>query len=153
MDEKQSTLQPTKPKAVLKAMTPEARDSIPHDSLLEQDMVRICQFPFKVGRESRFRETAEKRVKFDGHERINNLYLTDTCRPRHISRKHFQIETDGSNYILIDRDSTCGMTVGITTIGGQRSGGEAKLKDGDIIAVGAKSTPYLFKFSVLKNQG
>ena len=40
MNEKQSILQLLMPKAVLKAMTPEARDSIPH-SLLEQDMVRI----------------------------------------------------------------------------------------------------------------
>jgi len=157
MNKKQPTLQLTEPMAALKAMTPEARDSIPHDSLMEQDMITISQLPFKVGRESRVRNIEGKQVKTERSKLgdrgpNNNLYLIDICRPLHISREHFQIEIDSSGYILIDRGSACGTAVGTTTIGGHDSGGGARLNDGDIIAVGAKDTPYLFKFVVLENQ-
>jgi hypothetical protein len=155
MNEKQSILQLMMPKAVLKALTPEARDSIPHN-LLEQDMVRISQFPFKVGRESRIKEIDGKlvrveRPKRDDSEPNNDLYLIDAGQPLHISREHFQIEKNSTGYILIDRGSACGVTVGTSKIGGRDSGGEARLNDGDIIAVGATDTPYLFKFITLES--
>jgi hypothetical protein len=158
MNEKQSTLQLTESVAALKAITPEARDSIPHDSLVEQDMVIINQLPFKVGRESRVKSIEGKQVKTErsklgDREPNNDLYLIDICRPLHISREHFQIEIDSSGYILIDRGSACGTTVGATTIGGHDSGGGIKLNDGDIIAVGAKGTFYQFKFIVFESQG
>jgi len=157
MNKKQPTFQLTGSMAAMKAITPEAIDSIPPDSLVEQDMVTICQLPFRVGRESRVRtiegkEVKTERSKLDGRDSNNNLYLIDICRPRHISREHFQIEVDSSGYILIDRGSACGTAVGRTKIGGHDNGGGARLNDGDIIAVGAKGTPYLFKFIVLENQ-
>lgn len=156
MDEKQPTIQLTGSMAALKAITPEAKDSIPHGSLMEQDMVAIDQLPFRVGRESRSKEVEGKQIqtersKLGDRGPNNNLYLIDHCRPLHISREHFQIEVDSSGYILIDRGSACGTTVGSTTIGGHDSGGGTRLNDGDIIAVGATDTPYLFKFIVLEN--
>jgi len=157
MNEKQSILQLMMPKAVLKAMTPESIDSIPKN-LLEQDMVRINRFPFKVGRESRIKEIEGKlvrveRPKRDDSEPNNNLYLIDAGQPLQISREHFQIEKNSLGYILIDRGSACGVTVGTNKIGGRDSGGESKLNDGDIIAVGTEDTPYLFRFITLESPG
>lgn len=156
MNEKQSIIQLMTPKAVLKAMTPEAKDSIPRN-MLEQDMVRISQFPFKVGREMRIKKIGGElmkieRVRSSDQEPSNDLYLTDTRLPRHISGEHFRIEKDGSGYKLIDCSSECGTTVGETRIEDQDNNGEAKLEDGDIIAIGTKKTPYLFKFITLENQ-
>lgn len=143
------------PKAVLKAMTPEAMDSVPHN-LLEQGMVRISQFPFNVGRESRTRDVDGKlvtieRTKADDREPSNDLYLTDAGNPMHISREHFRIEQNSSGYMLIDCCSACGTTVGTTRTGGRDTGGKVRLEDGDIIAVGAQNTPYLFKFIALES--
>jgi len=153
MNEKESTLQLLMPKAVLKALTPEAKSAVPQ-GLLELDMVRISQFPFKVGRESRIRELDGKlvrleRTKFTDEDPSNDLYLTDAAEPLHISREHFEIKQDSLSYMLIDRHSACGTSVGGNRIGGRDSGGRMKLEDGDIIAVGAKETPYLFKFITL----
>jgi hypothetical protein len=94
MNEKQSIIQLMTPKAVLKAMTPEAKDSIP-SNMLEQDMVvRISQFPFKVGREMRIKKIGGElmkieRVRSSNQEPSNDLYLTDTRLLRHISGEHF----------------------------------------------------------------
>ena len=156
MNEKQSIIELMTPKAVLKAMTPEAKDSIP-SNMLEQDMVRISQFPFKVGREMRIKKIGGElmkveRVKSSGRESTNDLYLTDARLPRHISKEHFRIEKNSSGYMLIDCCSECGTTVGSTRIEDQDSNTEAKLEDGDIIAVGTKKTPYLFKFITLEDQ-
>ncbi|GAV19205.1 FHA domain protein [Mariprofundus micogutta] len=153
MNEKDSILQILTPKAVLKAMSPEAAASIPQ-VLLEQGMVRITRFPFKVGRESRVREFEGKMVrlerdKFDGREPSNDLYLIDVAQPLHISREHFQIEREGSEYMLVDRNSACGVSVGSVRVGGRDSGGRIQIEDGDIIAIGAADTPYHFKFIVL----
>jgi hypothetical protein len=157
MNEKQSIIQLMAVKAVLKAMTPEAKNSIPRN-MLEQDMVRISQFPFKVGREMRIKKIGAElmkveRVKSSDREPTNDLYLTDTHLPRHISKEHFRIEKNSSGYILIDCCSECGTTVGTTRIEDQDSTSETKLEDGDIIAVGTKKTPYLFKFITLESQG
>jgi len=156
MSEKQSIIQLITAKAVLKAMTPEAKDAIPRN-LLEHDMVRICQFPFRVGREMRIKKIGVdlmkvERVKPSKQEPSNDLYLIDTRQPRNISKEHFLIEKSSSGYTLIDCGSDCGTTVGTIRIEGQDSNSEAKLEDGDIIAVGTKNTPYLFKFITLENQ-
>jgi len=153
MDDKLATLQLLTPKAVLQAMTPEAKASVPH-SLLEHNLIRISQFPFNVGRESRVSRVDGKlvrteRVKHVEADSSNDLYLTDDIRPMNISREHFRIEQRGNDYILIDRHSACGSSVDNQRIGGQDSGGEISLKDGDIIAIGVEDTPYVFKFITL----
>jgi len=150
MDDKASILQRLTPKAVLKPLTPEAISSVPQ-GMLEHNLIRIGRFPFSAGRESRIREEDGKlirneRTKFSDHEPNNDLYLTDALRPLNISREHFTIEKTSDGYTLVDRYSACGSTVGGNHIGGKDSGGKIKLNDGDIIAVGAADTPYLFQF-------
>lgn len=154
MTEKQMIIDIMTPKAVLKAITPEASKSIPVN-LMEQDMVRITKFPFSVGRESRIQEIDGKLVTIEREKPhdwapSNDLYLTDIGKPLQISREHFRIEKSGSDYVLIDRCSACGTTVKSSSIGGRDSGGEIKLEDGDIIAVGDQDTPYFFKFITLE---
>ena len=155
MNEKQSIIQLMTVKAVLKAMTPEAKDAIPLNRL-ELDMVRICNFPFRVGREMRIKKIGVdlmkvERVKPSNQTPNNDLYLTDTRLPRNISKEHFRIEKNSSGYMLVDCGSDCGTAVDSTRTDDQDSNGEVKLEDGDIIAVGTKNTPYLYKFITLEN--
>ncbi len=63
-----------------------------------------------------------------------------------ISREHFQIESTAEGYLLVDRGSACGTTVGGIHVGGNDSGGSAVLKDGDVIGIGTETTPYLYTF-------
>jgi len=153
MDNKSATLQLLTPKAVLQAMTPEARASVSQGAL-EGDLIRINRFPFSVGRESRVSEVDGKlirteRVKHVDGSPSNDLYLADTNRPLNISREHFRIHQTNNGYMLHDRCSACGTSVENQRIGGRDSGGEIALKDGDIIAIGVEDTPYIFKFITL----
>jgi len=153
MNDKTTILQYLTPKAVLKALTPEAKACVPQGHL-KHAFISINQFPFSVGRESRVKEsggrlTRVERVKFTDHEPNNDLYLTDADRPMNISREHFSIGENSHGYTLIDRFSACGTAVGANRIGGHDSGGQISLEDGDIIAVGGEDTPYLFKFITL----
>jgi len=153
MNDKTSILQLLTPKAALQAMTAESKSCV-HQGFLEHGFIRINQFPFSVGRESRVNESGEKltrieRVKFTDHEPNNDLYLIDAVRPLNISREHFTIVKKNNNtYVLMDRCSACGTAVGDKRIGGRDSGGQTELKDGDIITVGGEDTPYHFKFIV-----
>ncbi len=138
------------PKAVLKALTPEAREAIPQ-ALLIEDVVVIRSFPFKVGRESRVRKVNGKverveRPKRDDGNPTNDLYLIDGGHLLNISREHFQIEKDGEGYVLVDRESACGTTIDEVRVGGADLGGRQRLADGNVIAVGARGTPYCFQF-------
>ena len=63
-----------------------------------------------------------------------------------MSREHFQIQHNGTDYVLVDRKSTCGTIVEGAVIGGGRAGGEVRLNDGDVIIVGTSQSPYVFKF-------
>jgi pSer/pThr/pTyr-binding forkhead associated (FHA) protein len=153
MDEKQKILKVITPIAVLKAMTPEAKKAVPQ-TLLVEDMVGIRKFPFRIGRESRIKRINGKlerieRAKLDDREPSNDLYLIDDGHLLNISREHLQIERNGNEYLLIDRGSACGTRVGEAVVGGHDAIGRLTLMDGDIIAIGAKSTPYLFQFITL----
>ena len=153
MHNKQSILELLSPHAVLRALTEEAKDSVP-TYFLEHDFIRLTHFPFEVGRESRDIEVDGKLVRIERRKQTstkltNSIYLIDACIPLHISRHHFQIERKGSEYKIIDRYSACGLSVGEIRIGGDDTGGEISLKDGDIISVGAEDTPYLFEFITL----
>lgn len=150
MDEKETILMDVLPKAVLQALTPEAREAVPAAQLVG-DAVVILEFPFRVGRESRIR-------KVDGRiERIerpkgkegppnNDLYLLDRGQLLNISREHFQIEKVADGYVLVDRGSACGTRVGDELVGSGDVGGRSILRDGDVIAAGTKGTPYRFRF-------
>ena len=150
MDEKQTILTAITPKAVLKAMTPEAEKAVPQ-SMLVAGVVCIRTFPFKVGRESRIKKVNGKlerieRVKLEERPPNNDLYLVDDGHLLNISREHFQIEKNGNEYKLMDRGSACGTQVGGVNVGGNDSTGDLVLKDGDIICIGTKKSPFVFQF-------
>ncbi len=150
MEDKQAILKLLAPKAVLKAMTAEAELAVP-DGKIESGFISIRQFPFRVGRESRgtivdgdFQRS--ERPRFEDRVPDNNLYLVDGAPLLNISREHFQIESTAEGYLLVDRGSACGTTVGGIHVGGNDSGGSAVLKDGDVIGIGTETTPYLYTF-------
>jgi hypothetical protein len=133
-------------RAVLVALTPEAR------AALGTDEIEITTFPFRVGRESRSghrmspRVIAERR-KSDARSN-NELYLPEAGEPYNVSREHLQIEHNGTQFILADRQSTCGTLVEGRLVGGQNLGGATPLRDGDVIIVGTSASRHVFKFRV-----
>jgi pSer/pThr/pTyr-binding forkhead associated (FHA) protein len=150
MNDKQAILKILLPKAVLKAMTPEAERAVP-GGMSQSGLISIRTFPFRVGRESRgafvdgeFQR--KERPRFDDRVPHNELYLIDAGDELHISREHLQIESTPEGYMLIDRGSACGTAVGSVRVGGDDTGGSVRLKDGDTIGIGAETTPYLFIF-------
>jgi len=78
----------------------------------------------------------------------NDLYLLEPDEPLNVSREHFQIEHNGTHWVLVDRQSTCGTIVEGQVIGGNHAGGAAPLRDGDVIIVGTSSSRFVFKFRV-----
>jgi hypothetical protein len=132
--------------AALAALTPEAR------AALGGDVLRITAFPFRVGRDSRGAKRAVARVLMERRRpasRPNNeLYLGESEPGANVSREHFQIEHNGSDYVLIDRQSACGTLVEGQQVGGKQAGGAVVLRDGDVIIVGTSASRYAFKFRV-----
>ena len=133
-------------RAALAALTPEAKTALGGPELV------IRAFPFRVGRDSRGARRAVARVLMDrrrGASRPNNeLYLSE-CEPvADVSREHFQIEHNGTDYVLIDRQSSSGTLVEGQQIGGKHAGGAVVLRDGDVIIVGTSASRYAFKFRV-----
>lgn len=150
MDEKLKFLLAFLPKAILKALTPEAVAAIP-EADREGDFVIIKNFPFRAGRESRVVETGgrpelgERREK-GNFEPNNDLHLVDCGHKLNICRNHFLIDKNEDGYILIDRGSVCG-----TKISGEDIGSSAPLRDGDVIGIGAVGTPYIYRFISFDN--
>ena len=132
------------PCPALVALTPEAA------AVLGGAEATIREFPFRVGRELRGvppasgRTIAERRKR--GGQRTNDLYLRERAEPFNVSREHLQIQHNGTQYILVDRQSACGTLVEGKVVGGRGVGGAVPLKDGDVIIVGTSSSPYVFKF-------
>jgi len=151
MDEKLAILNDHLPKAVLKALTPEAIEATPV-SCIDGDLIAIMNLPYKVGRESRVAkikgrlEPVDRPKKDIGSKPNNDLYLVDRGHLLNISREHFQIELRDEGFFLVDRGSACGTKLQDVSLGGEDFGGSVKLQDGDVIGVGAKNTPYLFQF-------
>jgi hypothetical protein len=150
MNEKIKILTDILPLAVLQALTPVAAIATPQHQRIG-DLISIRKFPFRIGRESRFRKTDRgeerlERLKFDNTEPNNDLYLVDRGELLNISREHLQIEKTADGYRLVDRHSACGTKIEGVAIGGEDKGGSAVLHDGDVIGIGAKDTPYLYRF-------
>ena len=141
-----SSQAPAIPRVLLTALTPEAKAA-----LGAADIV-ITTFPYRVGSESRSarrlaaRTIAERR-KADTRS-SNQLYLPEQTEPFNVSREHFQIDHNGTSFILTDRQSACGTLVEGRVVGGQRTGGAVPLRDGDVIIVGTSTSRYVFKFRV-----
>lgn len=153
MEDKQSLLDRVTPLAVLKAMTPEARSTM-DKNCLDNELIGIWHFPFRIGRESRVENINGKiipseRQKISNGKPNNDIYLVDHGRFLQISRQHLQIEKTETGYTVIDRGSACGTIVNTAKIGGEDRGGTCDLQDGDIIKIGTENSPYLFQFITL----
>ena len=130
--------------AGLSALTPEAKDALGGAEL------PVTQFPFRVGLESRGATRAVARIVMDrrrpGGRPNNELYLAEPEPATNVSREHFQIEHNGAQYVLVDRQSTCGTLVEGRLVGGKQAGGAVPLRDGDVIIVGTSASRFVFKF-------
>lgn len=156
MDEKRKIFDQVMPRAVLRAMTTEAREAIPQSQRIGE-LVVIRTFPFRIGRESRVRRVDGKierieRPKRGDRKANNDLYLVDKGRLLNISREHLQIEKKVDGYVLVDRGSACGTRIDGASIGETDPGGTGVLKDGDTFAIGIAGTPYLYSFIVLEEE-
>lgn len=126
----------------LKALTPEAVEAV------GSGLLPIEPLPYRVGRESRadghHRPLPERR----GSDALpnNDLYLVEPSEMVYVSREHFQIEAENGGYLLRDRASTLGTWVDGHHIGGQRQGGSAALRHGDVIMVGSYRSGFIFQF-------
>lgn len=150
MEDKQAILAILLPSAVLKALTPEAERAVP-EGMIESGYVSIRRFPLRVGRESRGtmvdgRFHRIERPRDDRQAPNNDLYLVDAGPRLHISREHLQIERTEDGYLLVDRGSACGTSVGGVRVGAGAARTSVQLKDGDTIAIGTESTPFLYRF-------
>ncbi len=134
------------PRAILAALTPEAKAALGDDELA------ISVFPFRLGRDSRRPPRTAPRTLADRRRstgpRTNEVYLPESGEPYQVSREHLQIQHNGTRFVLVDRQSANGTIVEGTTLGGQQRGGAAHLNDGDVIIVGSSRSPYVFKFRV-----
>ncbi len=153
MEEKQKIIETIIPVAVLKALTDAAERAVPQ-TILISGMVPIRRFPFRVGRESRVK-IIEGRVERIERERpeegspTNDLYLVDDGHLLNISREHFQIEREGEKFYLYDRGSACGTMVEEQSVGGGDRNETIELRDGDVLTIGTRKSPYVFQFLVL----
>lgn len=128
--------------AFLKPLTPEAEKS------LGTRLYQLSKFPFRVGRESRRKRSANypNSRRRSGSSTSNDLYLIETNPPLNVSREHFQIELHDGKYFIVDRGSTCGTLVEGNVLGGGRNGGRHPLNHGDVIIVGTSESRHIFKF-------
>jgi pSer/pThr/pTyr-binding forkhead associated (FHA) protein len=130
----------------LVGLTPEARAALGAAELV------VSTFPFRVGRESRAeRRIAGRTIRERRRPRsrpTNDLYLVESDEPFNVSREHFEIDDNGTHYVLVDRQSTWGTIVEGAVIGGRQAGGAVRLGDGDVIIVGTSTSRYVFKFRV-----
>ena len=153
MEDKESLLKKVTPLAVLKAITPEATRATTQ-KCLDKDIIGIWHFPFRIGRESRFKKVngifvVYEREKKANEKPNNDFYLIDHEEFLHISREHFHIEKDGDSYFIKDRKSTCGTMVNDVYLHHKTKTYKYELKHGDIITIGSEDSPYKFQFICL----
>lgn len=153
-DEKRKLLNSMVPKAVLKAVTSEAKHSI-LKRFFGQDIIPIYNYPFKMGREARVEHLDDKIIIQERHglgsqNPNNDAYLLDNNNLLQISREHCTIISDNTNeYLLQDRGSSCGTLINQLKVGNGNEDSTSVLKDGDIITLGSEDSKYKFKFIVL----
>jgi len=117
--------------------------------------VRITQFPFKVGRESRVSQATQdsfvREQRRGTAPQLNHLYLIEVSQSGmlHISRDHFTIERAGDQFFVVDRGSVCGTIVAGQRLGGHRKGGRTEIRNGDQMTVGTRDSPYVFQFEIV----
>jgi hypothetical protein len=131
----------------LTPLTRKARQSVPGGR------VRVTRFPFRLGRDA---QIGLRRKRLCCLERPggnmlpdNDVFLANVGRVRFISREHFQIERNANGtYALVDRGSACGTMVDGVTVGAGDEGGRHPLRNGSVIAVGGRSSPFIFRFDM-----
>lgn len=109
----------------------------------------LARLPFRVGRDSRRRDASaplSRDARRADSVLNNDLYIFEDAEVLNVSREHLLIERDGDGWALVDRGSTCGTIVEGRSIGGGHAGGRAPLFDGDVIVIGASTSPWIFKF-------
>ena len=135
----------TRATARLTALTEEAH------AALGSSQVQLVDFPFRVGRDKRaatwrWPGRIDRRVrKTPG---TNDLYLIEQREHPQISRDHFLIEQLRGRFFLVDLRSLCGTVVAGTRIGGYRNGGRTEIRNGDVIVIGAATSPYVYRFDI-----
>ncbi|HYK87389.1 MAG TPA: FHA domain-containing protein [Acidobacteriota bacterium] len=134
--------------AYLKALTPEARNS------LGGAYLQITTFPFRAGRESRLMNRAA--APPDARRRPesspnNDLYLLEVGNVFNVSREHFLIDYRDGAYVIVDRGSSCGTLVEGDLVGEKRAGGWRRLENNDVIIVGTSESKFVFKFVIMQN--
>lgn len=130
----------------LKAMTLEAQNAL-HGQKLE-----LTKFPFKIGRESRgpnasWKKGSDEERRKDRADPTNDLYLWEQSAEKHISREHCEIQKEGGEFYLFDRESALGTWVEGQLVGGGRRWGRVPLVNGDVIIVGPHTCGFIFKFT------
>lgn len=133
--------------AYLKALTLDAQNAL-HGQKLE-----IGKFPFRIGRESRGPNASWKKDSGDDRRKdntspTNDLYLWEQSAEKHISREHCEIQKEGGEYFLFDRESALGTWVEGQLVGGGRRWGRVPLTNGDVIIVGPYTCGFIFKFTI-----
>jgi len=149
-NEKKELLSALVPKAILKALTSPAKHSISR-RVNGLDIVKIFNYPFKIGREARVqyidgKVIIQERHKLDGEEPNNDVYLLDNGEYLQISREHCLIHELDGKLIIKDRDSACGTMINEKMLNVNNS---HVLEDGDIITIGSEESQYKYKFVLL----
>ncbi len=150
METRQKILELLFPKAVLQAMTPEARAAMPA-VLQGVGMITVLAFPFRLGRESRvmmINNTVHRieRPTAPGSVPNNDIYLLDGGKLLQVSREHLQIDRSADGYVLTDRGSQCGASVNGKRIGAGTGTQSAPLHDGDLVVIGTAESCYRYTF-------
>ena len=135
--------------AVLVAVSKEAQLA-----LGGQREVRVTQFLFKVGRESRVAPPGKPvpiELRLGTAPEWNDVYMVEPASADvlQISREHFAIEYADDQFFLIDRGSAWGTMVAGKQVGGNWTGGRTELRSGDEIIVGTDESPYVFRFEIV----
>src|SRR5262245_57055304 len=128
----------------LKPLTPEARAALGGAPL------KIRQFPFRVGRESRNNARAAAAPGPTGRRPVtrpnNDLYLVEGSDGVNVAREHFLIDLKDGGFVVVDRGSSSGTLVEGEVVGEPTQGGWRRLNDQDVIIVGGSESRFVFKF-------
>ncbi|MDA1044525.1 MAG: FHA domain-containing protein [Verrucomicrobia bacterium] len=115
--------------------------------------VKMRHFPFRLGRESRYRivdgEVVSMERRLTQSNPNNELYVLDLNVVMNVSREHCQIvRLEDGRYKVVDRGSSCGTIVNGIEIGVRAETREASIESGARIVLGTKDSPFVFDFVI-----
>ena len=103
--------------------------------VLSQTPLLIATFPFVVGRETRDPLARQDLAIFDS-------------APYQISRHHVMFERDSQGFFLQDMGSKLGSKINEHMIGGGSDIDHHPIKNGDVLTLGGKNSPYVFRIEI-----